>query len=92
VGVSIAANRCCGIRCALGFDAGQVEKAREDDDVNCLALPADYIDLDKAISIVSSFIKTKFSGKEKYQHRVEKLDGSSGCCGGGCCGGGCGQC
>lgn len=96
VGVSIAANRFAGIRCALGFDKKQVERARRDDDVNCLALPADYIDFKKAKELVEAFLKTEFSNESKYQRRVAKLEmignvGGSCCGGGGGCGGGCGD-
>jgi ribose 5-phosphate isomerase B len=91
VGVSIVANRFDGVRCALGFDVSQIEKARNDDDVNCLALPADYIDEDHVFKIVDAFLKTKFSGKENYVRRLEKLAllQTGGCCGGGCGGHGC---
>ncbi len=93
VGVSIAANRYLGVRCVLGFDEKQVERARKDDDVNCLALPADYIDLEKAKKLVGKFLETDFEKKEKYVRRLEKLEGmGGGClacrqtgCGGGCC-------
>lgn len=95
VGVSVVANRFLGIRCVLGFDEGQVEKARNDDDVNCLALPADYIDLEKAKKLVEKFLETDFGGKEKFIRRIHKLETmgmQGGCCGGGCggdCGDGC---
>jgi ribose 5-phosphate isomerase B len=89
VGVSIAANRFSGIRCALGFQEKQVEMARADDNVNCLALPADYVTLEEAKRLVSAFLKTEFKNEAKYQRRVAKLEmvGSMG----GCCGGGCGD-
>lgn len=89
VGMSIVANRFSGVRCALGFDVSQIERARTDDDVNCLALPADYLEPEFAVKIVKAFLDTKFSGGEKYTRRLTKIDMiSSGCCGGGC--GGCG--
>jgi RpiB/LacA/LacB family sugar-phosphate isomerase len=88
VGVAIAANRFGGVRCALGFDKKQVTKAREDDDVNCLAIPADYLSVEQTKGIVKAFLETKFSGEEKYQRRLEKLESES--CGSGCCSGSCG--
>ncbi len=90
VGVSIAANRYTGTRCALGFDEKQIERARRDDNINCLALPADYIDLEKAKELIEVFVKTDFSNETRYQRRVAKMGmiGDSGGCGGGCCGGG----
>lgn len=96
VGVDITVNRFPGMRSVLGFDEGQVEKARTDDDVNCLSLPADYIDLDKAKRLVNKFLETKFDGGERFVRRLIKLesiaidDGCGGGCGG-CGGGGCGS-
>lgn len=89
VGVAIVANRYGGVRCALGFDPEQTEKARSDDDVNCLSLPADYLNSEIARNIVQVFLKTKFSGEERYRRRLEKLEQLTGGCGDGCCGGGC---
>jgi ribose 5-phosphate isomerase B len=93
VGVSITANRFAGVRCALGFDVKQVEMARADDNVNCLALPANYADLEKAKEMIKVFLNTEFKNEAKYQRRVAKLEmvGSmgGGCCGGGCCGDSC---
>ena len=88
VGVSVVANRFLGIRCVLGFDEGQVEKARNDDDVNCLALPAEYIDLEMAKKLVVKFLETDFGGEERFVRRIHKLENMSAM--GGCCGGGCG--
>lgn len=89
VGVAIVANRYGGVRCALGFDQGQAEKARADDDVNCLSLPADYLNSEKAKNIVLTFLKTEFSGEERYRRRLVKLEQLTAGCGDSCCGGGC---
>ncbi len=91
VGMSIVTNRLEGVRCVLGFEEKQVEKARMDDDVNCLSLPSDYIDKEKAMGLVKTFLETKFSGEERYKRRLAKLQ-MVGEVMGGCCGGGCGEC
>lgn len=94
VGMDIVANRFKEVRCVLGFDEGQVERARADDDVNVLALPADYIDFELAKKLVKKFLDTKFSGESRYKRRLAKLEMASGMIGGGggCCGGGGGCC
>lgn len=90
VGVSIVANRYPGVRCALGFDSLQTKKARSDDDVNVLALPADYIDFEEAKKIVEAFIETEFAGEERFVRRLTKIEAMTdeGCGDG--CGGECG--
>ncbi|GIW64504.1 MAG: ribose 5-phosphate isomerase B [Patescibacteria group bacterium] len=74
VGVAIAANRFQGIRAALGFEENQVAHARENDHINVLALPADYLDFEKTKQIVEKFINTPYKLEEKYLRRIKKLD------------------
>ncbi len=74
VGVSIAVNRFSGIRCVLGFDEGQVKHARENDHVNVLSIPSDYVDFEKAKVLVDVFLETQPKQAEKYFARIKKLD------------------
>ena len=74
VGASIAANRYKGIRCALGYNEKQVQHAREDDNVNVLALGADFTDFDTAIKLIESFLSAQPKTEEKYARRIKKLD------------------
>lgn len=101
-GMSIVANKVAGIRCGLGFDVEATKKGRSDDDINCLAIPADYLDEGKVKGIILAFLETEFSNEEKYKRRLYKMEllteEAGGCCGGGCggdeggcCGGGCGH-
>ena len=73
VGVSIVANRFEGVRCALGFDVEQVRKARTDDNVNCLAIAADYSSEKVIKEMIEVFMKTEFSGEERFVRRLVKL-------------------
>ena len=77
VGVSITANKISGVRCGLGFNLDQIKQAREHDDINCLALPADYLDKDKAIEIVRAFLETEFDNQEKYKRRIGKIENNN---------------
>ena len=74
VGVSIAANRYHGIRCALCFEEKQAIHARENDHVNMLALPSDYIDFEKAIKIIDSFLASSPKKEEKYLKRIDMIE------------------
>lgn len=73
-GMDITANRVVGVRCVLGFDPYQVKMARRNDDVNVLSLAADFISEEAAKKLISVFLKTPFSGREKHQRRIEKID------------------
>jgi len=83
-GTMITANRVAGVRCGLAFDKLAVAKGRNDDDINCLSIPSDYLTLEQAKSMVSIFLETKFSDVERYKRRLWKLSTLSGGCCGGC--------
>ncbi len=89
-GMMIAANRFGGVRCGEAFDIEAVKRGRTDDDINCLSIPSDYLKDGDVKKMIEAFLKTKFSGEERYVRRLYKLESLGG--GGGCCGGGCGSC
>ena len=73
IGMSMASNRCKGVRGALCVDKVFAEMSRKHNNANVCILPCDYISMDKCIDIIDSFLKTDFLGG-KYQARVEELD------------------
>lgn len=74
IGVCMSANRFKGIRCALGFTVDQVKHGRENDHVNTLALPSDYVSFEDAKKIVDAFLEAKPNMAEKYLRRAKKVD------------------
>ena len=70
IGVSIVANKTCGIRAALCTDCFMAEKARKHNDANVLAMGGRVIDSDLAISIVDTFLSTPFSDAQRHHRRV----------------------
>lgn len=72
-GVEIAANKVKRIRCSLGQSKEQVQKAREDDDINVLALASDFITTEKAKDMIESFLQTDFISSNKHNRRIEKI-------------------
>jgi ribose 5-phosphate isomerase B len=72
-GVDIAANKFHGIRAALAMSVVHIAAGRKDDDVNVLALAADFMDEGTAYTIVEKFLEMPFSGEEKYKRRIEKI-------------------
>lgn len=73
VGVCIASNKVKGIRAALIDNLEIVKKSREDDDINILCLPADFIDENLAWEIIEIFLNTEFIANEKHLRRIEKI-------------------
>jgi len=74
VGVDIVVNRFTGVRCGLGFSVEQIKKARKDDDINCLALAADFLNEETAKEIVKTFLGTEFLQEEKKIRRINKIE------------------
>lgn len=74
VGVSIVANRFPGIRCAIGFKKDQIIHARQNDGINVLALPSDYIDFETTKEFIDVFLQTQPNPQEKYVRRIKQID------------------
>lgn len=72
-GMVIAANRFEKVRCGFGFEAEAVKRGREDDDINALAIPADYLEIEKIEEIAKAFLESDFKNEEKYLRRINKL-------------------
>lgn len=73
VGASIAANKVKGARCGLGFLPQQVLAARRDDNINILALAADYVTQEAAQELIETFLATPFSEEPRYQRRLGQI-------------------
>lgn len=74
VGVEVVANKFDGIRASIGKDVFQVEAGRNDDNMNILVLAADYTDEKEAKAMLIAFLETKFSGKDRYERRLEEIE------------------
>lgn len=73
VGMSIAANKCKGIRAALVFDSVSAQLAREHNDANVLCLGARVTNADTAVDATQAFLSGHFSSDERHHVRVQKL-------------------
>lgn len=73
IGMSIAANRVKGIRCAKVNNVKETKYTRKDNDANVIALSS-KMPFFRVKDIVDVFLKTEFSFKERHQKRIEMLD------------------
>ena len=73
IGVSIAANKIPGIRCALLSDPWSAEMTRLHNDTNMMALGANVVGEGLALRIADVWLETEFSGGERHRRRLEKL-------------------
>ena len=72
IGVSIAANKVRGIRCALCSEPLSAEMTRRHNNANMLAMGAGMIGKNMAERIVEVFLSTEFEGG-RHEKRVAKL-------------------
>ena len=73
IGVSIAANKVKGIRCALLSDLMTAKLTREHNDTNMMALGAGVVGEMLALEIVDTWLGTEFSHNERHQRRIDKV-------------------
>ena len=72
IGMSIAANRWSGVRCALVHDVTTARLSREHNDANVLALGGRVTGVAVALDCVTAFLNTEFSGG-RHARRVKQL-------------------
>jgi ribose 5-phosphate isomerase B len=73
-GMCMAANRYKGIRAAVAYDNYSAIMSRRDNDANVLCLRGRKDNYKKEIKIVDVWLKSEFSGIERYRRRISKLD------------------
>ena len=74
IGISIAANKVKGIRCAHCHDVFSAEATRQHNDANILAMGARVVGGGLALKIAETFLETPFSNDERHIRRIEKIE------------------
>ncbi len=74
IGISIAANKHKGIRCALCHDVFSAEATRLHNDSNVLAMGGRVVGAGLAIMIVDTWLNTPFSGEARHVARVNQIE------------------
>lgn len=72
IGISIAANKVRGIRCALCSDVFSAKMSRAHNNANMLAMGGRILGKGLAAEIVKAFLETEFEGG-RHERRVEKI-------------------
>ncbi|MFT8320439.1 MAG: ribose 5-phosphate isomerase B [Bacillus sp. (in: firmicutes)] len=72
IGMSIAANKVKGARCALVHDVYSAKLTREHNDSNIIAMGERVIGPGLACEIVKAWIQTEFSG-QRHEVRLKKI-------------------
>lgn len=74
LGISMAANKVRGIRCAVCDSVFLARMTREHNDANMLSLGAAVVGAELAVEIIDTFLNTPFSNEEKHLRRVKGIE------------------
>ncbi|HEY0009477.1 MAG TPA: ribose 5-phosphate isomerase B, partial [Tepidisphaeraceae bacterium] len=72
IGMSICANKICGVRAAVVHDEVIARLARDANHCNVMCLPSDLLSLDQMMKIVEAFLTTPYS-TGRHVRRIEKI-------------------
>ena len=73
IGISLAANKVRGIRCAVCSDCFSAEMTRRHNDANIIAMGGRVVGPGLALKIVDLFLDTPFEGG-RHQRRVDMIE------------------
>ncbi len=73
IGISLAANKVKGIRCANVSDTFSAKMSRAHNDANMLSLGGRVVGVGLALEIVDAWLNTEFEGG-RHQRRVDKIE------------------
>lgn len=74
IGISIAANKVRGVRCANCSEPYSAQMARRHNNANCLAIGARTVGIELAKMVVDAFLTTDFESGGRHEMRVSKID------------------
>ncbi len=72
IGISIAANKVKGVRCALCSESYSARMTRKHNDSNVLAMGGRVLGVELALDIVDTWLNTEFEGG-RHAKRVDKI-------------------
>ncbi|MCC7004548.1 RpiB/LacA/LacB family sugar-phosphate isomerase [Candidatus Nomurabacteria bacterium] len=75
-GEAICANRFKGVRAVVYYGGNRniISLSREHNDSNILSLGARFISEEEALDAVRAWLETDFSGAERHERRIKKID------------------
>ena len=73
IGMTIAANKFKGIRCAVCSEENSAKKAKEHSNINILALSAEDVNISKAVPIIRIWLASEFL-EGRYAERLQMIE------------------
>lgn len=76
-GMSIALNRYKGIFAGLALSPEMAQAQKEQDDINILVIPANFVVEEIAKQMIDAFLHAKLIPEERYIRRIKKIENFS---------------
>lgn len=73
IGMAVAANRFAGVYAGVVWNETVARLAKQDDNINVLVLPADYISHEQGLALVQVWLEAEFKGG-RYAERIALID------------------
>jgi ribose 5-phosphate isomerase B len=73
-GMSVALNRFKGIFAGLVINPEMTRADKQEDNINVLVLPANFIDEKVALESIEAFLNTEFDKQERRVRRLKKIE------------------
>lgn len=73
-GEAMVANKVKDIRAAVVYDEYSAKMSREHNDANVMSLGARTVSVEEAKKLVKLWLGTPFSGEERHQRRINKIN------------------
>jgi ribose 5-phosphate isomerase B len=73
VGMAVAANRFRGIFAGVAWNEDVARRCKEDDNINALVIPADYIKENMLLPIVTAWLHAEFK-HDRYEKRIAMIN------------------
>ena len=76
-GEAMSANRSAHVRAVVYYGGNEeiIKLSREHNDANVLSLGARFMIADEAKKVIKLWLDTPFSGEERHERRIKKIDG-----------------
>jgi ribose 5-phosphate isomerase B len=73
VGMAVAANRFSGIYAGVAWNQDVARLCKEDDNINVLVVPADFVDQEETAAMVRAWLDAEFK-HDRYEKRIAMID------------------
>lgn len=72
-GMAMAANRFAAVHAGVAWNVTVAQRCKEEDNVNVLVIPSDFVDDAQMVAMVQAWLTAKFKNG-RYEQRIDMID------------------